>query len=295
MSKSFQNKQSLTAVAELLTATIIWGFGFTATIWAMQSYSSIAVSVLRFAIAFALTLPIIYMVRELRSEFTLPNFKLAALPGFLLGSTLILQTWGLEHTTATKSGFITTLYIVIVPVVEVMILQKRIHRLHALWVAIALAGTALIVQLQIDNINFGDVLTLLCAFFAAFHIALLSKIGPQVKSPFLFNTFQSFWAALLAVAIWPFFPGPHFKGYDFWAAVGLFSLTVGSTMLAFALQVKAQKKLTASLSSLIFLLESPFAMLFAILLLGETLSTAQAVGAVLISLAAFGAVKFEAA
>ncbi len=288
-------RQNLVAVAELLTATLIWGFGFTATIWAMASFSSIAVSVLRFSIAFLLTLPIIYMVRELRHEFTRANLKLAALPGLLLGSTLILQTWGLEHTTATKSGFITTLYIVIVPIVEVLILRKRIHRLHALWVAIALAGTALIVQLKIDHINFGDVLTLLCAFFAAFHIALLSKIGPQVKSPFLFNTFQSFWAAMLALSILPFFPGPHFKGYDFWAAIGLFSLTVGSTMLAFALQVKAQKKLTASLSSLIFLLESPFAMLFAILLLGETLSMGQGIGAILISVAAFGAVKFEAA
>lgn len=287
-------RQKLIAVAELLTATIIWGFGFTATIWAMTSYSSIAVSVLRFSIAFALTLPIIYMVRELRQEFTRENFKLAALPGFLLGATLILQTWGLEHTTATKSGFITTLYIVIVPVVEVLILQKHIHRLHALWVAIALAGTALIVQLRIDDINFGDILTLICAFFAAFHIALLSKIGPQVKSPFLFNTFQSFWAAILALAIWPFFPGPHFKGYDFWAAVGMFSLTVGSTMLAFALQIKAQKKLTASLSSIIFLLESPFAMMFAIFLLNETLTPGQAIGAILISIAAFGAVKFEA-
>lgn len=287
------NRKQLVAVAELLTATMIWGFGFTATVWAMESFSSILVSVLRFSIAFLLTLPIIYMVKELRNEFHFKNLRLAALPGLMLGSTLILQTWGLEHTSATKSGFITTLYIVIVPIVEVLMLQKRIPRLHALWVAIALAGTALIVQLKIDDINFGDALTLACAFFAAFHIALLAKLGPQIKSPFLFNTFQSFWAAALALLVWPLFPGPHFKGYHFWAGAGLFSLTIGSTMLAFALQIKAQKKITASLASLIFLLESPFAMLFAIMLLGEVLTPGQAVGAILISIAAFGAVKFE--
>jgi drug/metabolite transporter (DMT)-like permease len=114
-----------------------------------------------------------------------------------------------------------------------------------------------------------------------------------VKSAFIFNAFQSFWSALLSLVTVFIFSGPHWKGYDFWALVGLASLTIGSTMIAFALQVKAQKTLSPSLSSLLFLLESPFAMLFGILLLHETLSLGQTVGAVLIFLSAYGAVHFE--
>jgi drug/metabolite transporter (DMT)-like permease len=287
--------QRLIAVFELLFATIIWGFGFTATIWAMESTSSIMLSVTRFFGACVLTLPIFYFVKELRTQFSWANFKLAALPGFLLGMTLILQTWGLEYTTATKSGFITTLYVILVPIIEILIIKKRISRLHSLWVALAMIGTGLIVQLQVNELNKGDVLTLICSIFAAAHIALLGVLGPKIKSPFVFNFYQSFWAGTLALVMLPFFKVVHWKGLNVWALIGFISLTVGSTMIAFALQVKAQKKISASLASLIFLLESPFAMMFGIILLNETLTSLQALGASLIILAAVGAIRFDRA
>ncbi|MEK6556462.1 MAG: DMT family transporter [Bdellovibrionota bacterium] len=287
--------QRLVAVSELLFATLIWGFGFTATIWAMESTSSILLSVTRFFGACLLTLPVFYFSKEMRAEFSLANLKLSALPGFFLGMTLILQTWGLEFTTATKSGFITTLYVILVPVIEVLIIKKKVSRWHTAWVGLAMVGTALIVQLQFNEVNKGDVLTLICSAFAAAHIALLGAIGPKIKSPFVFNFYQSFWAGSLALIMLPFFDGPHWKGINNLALIGFISLTVGSTMLAFALQVKAQKKLSASLASLIFLLESPFAMMFGIILLGETLTMYQAAGAGLIILAAVGAIRFERA
>jgi drug/metabolite transporter (DMT)-like permease len=70
------------------------------------------------------------------------------------------------------------------------------------------------------------------------------------------------------------------------AVIGLLSLSLGSTTLAFYLQVRAQAHLSATVSSLLFLLESPFALIFAFLLLGESLSTMEAIGAFLIFTAA---------
>lgn len=289
------SKARLLAVGEMLFATAIWGFGFTATVWAMYSFSPFATSLARFFGAFLLTLPFLPVSPLFRAEFNWRNCRLSCVPGLLIGGVLILQTWGLEYTTATKSGFITTLYVVLVPVIEVLVIRKKLHYSHALWVFLALVGTALIVDFSLarQTINKGDMLTFLCAILAALHIVVLGKISPKVKSAFIFNAFQSFWAGALSLFSMLLATGPHWRGYSGMAMLGLLSLTLGSTMIAFALQVKAQRTLSPSLSSLLFLLESPFAMFFSILLLGERLSATQIAGAVLIIAAAFGAVHFE--
>ena len=64
--------------------------------------------------------------------------------------------------------------------------------------------------------------------------------------------------------------------------MGLLMLGIGSTLIAFYLQIKAQKVLSSTVSSLFFLLESPFALLFAFFLLGESLNMKQGIGALLI-------------
>lgn len=296
MVKITSRARSLRAVGEMLFATAIWGFGFTATVWALESFSPFAVSFWRFGAAFVLAIPLVYFSRDFLSEFNWTSFKLAFTPGILIGSVLILQTWGLEMTTATKSGFITTLYVVFVPLIEVFLAKKRLHRMHFLWVFLALVGTAFMVNMYeygLRGLNMGDALTLACAVFAAFHIVVVGKVSRQVKSAFIFNAFQSFWSAALSLVIVLITSGPHWKGMNGMAMVGLVSLAIGSTMIAFALQVKAQKTLSPSLSSLLFLLESPFAMLFGIALLGESLTWSQGLGAVLIFTSAFGAVYYE--
>jgi drug/metabolite transporter (DMT)-like permease len=77
------------------------------------------------------------------------------------------------------------------------------------------------------------------------------------------------------------------------AIIGLLSLTFGSTLIAFALQVRAQRVLSPSIASLIFLLESPFALIFAIYFLNESMTDLQATGALLIFFSAVGATLAE--
>ncbi len=283
------------AASELLLATTIWGFGFTASVWALKCFDSISISVIRFGSAFIIGLIVMRIVPSLRSELNLDNFKKSLWPGLFLGATLCLQTWGLEFTTATNSGFITTLYVVFVPIIEALVYRKKLPRFHAAWVFLALFGTGLMINLQIGQFNKGDLLTLICAFTASFQILAVGRVSKEIQSAFAFNSFQSFWSMTASLIFWPFYGRILFVTPDFHAALGLFSLTFLSTLVAFALQIKAQKALSPSLSALIFLLESPFAMGFAIFFLQERLSLWQCLGGVLIFIAAVQATRGEAA
>jgi drug/metabolite transporter (DMT)-like permease len=193
---------------------------------------------------------------------------------------------GIHHTTATKSGFITTLYVVFVPLLEVVILRRNLPWL--LWVCVitSFIGMAMIVKLGVSDFNYGDLLTLICAVVMAVQIYVLGQISPKVKTPFVFNLVQS---ALSALFCLPFAMNPEFfkkmailpsQPMQIW--IGLLSLSFGSTVIAFYLQVKAQRVLSPTVSSVLFLMESPFALLFANLLLGETLGLSEGIGALLI-------------
>ena len=279
------------AAAELLVATSIWGFGFTATIWALRSVDSITMTVARFSICFLVSSAIIFLQPSTRPFLNRHYLRMSLWPGIFLGLTLLLQTWGLQYTSATNSSFITTLYVVIVPLIEMLFLKHQMRPLHFVWVAIALIGTGLMVNLQVGHFNLGDGLTLLCSVTAALQIILIGRQSHQIESPFAYNAFQSLWAAVVALFFIPIYPHCYIRPPDWRAILALISLIFGSTLLGFFLQVKAQKTLSASLSSLIFLLESPFALLFAFLLLDEKITLLQALGGVLIFLSAFGATR----
>jgi drug/metabolite transporter (DMT)-like permease len=301
----------LRAAFELTFASVLWGFGFIAAVWALDVMGPLSLTGWRFFIAAFVGLGISLLVPSLRRQATPQQFMLAAIPGLLLCLTILLQTWGLLYTTATKSGFITTIYVLIVPLLEFIFLKRPLAKKHFIYVALGLIGVALICDLPAEingsqaaamaaaapqlalklRWNFGDLLTLGCAIVASFHIVYFGKIQKRIGSAFVFNNFQSIWACVLPLSLAMFFEGPiligaHGLHFMSPSLIGFCSLAFGSTLIAFALQVRAQKILSPSLASLLFLLESPFATLFAVYFLGEKLKTSQWVGAGLILLAA---------
>lgn len=284
------------ATAELVTASALWGFGFIATIWAFEVFSAFELTFLRFALASTLILFLLFFAKSRKA--VLSNLKISFIPAFLLCVTLIFQTWGLHYTTPTKSGFITTLYVIFVPILESLLSNKKLPGSLWLCVATALIGTALIVNIGVESLNIGDLLTFICALAATVQIYWLGIVSPQVRQPFAFNLMQAFWGALLSSPVF-FFEPLAFKIQN-WATwtphawVGLLLLTFGSTVIAFFLQVRAQAYLSPTVSSLIFLLESPFALLFALLFLGQSLSGVESLGAVLIFMSAVAASLIEA-
>jgi drug/metabolite transporter (DMT)-like permease len=294
---SHQSPHKASAILELVFAASLWGFGFIAAIWALEAMSPLAVTGWRFFLASLFGGGVVLFTPSLRRELAWATFRLAAPSGFFLSLTLVLQTWGLRYTTATKSGFITCLYVLIVPLLERVFLRRKLHRLHYVFVSVALIGVALIgdIHLFFDSssrsgaLNFGDFLTLLCAIAASLHILSFGFIATRIGSSFVFNFYQSVWAGAIPLAL-SFFIEPGLKTSLLGRPLmGLGALVFGSTLIAFALQVRAQKVLSPSIASLLFLLESPFATLYAIYLLNESLRTEQWAGAGLILVAAAAA------
>lgn len=293
------------AAFELVGAGTLWGFGFVAAVWALRGMGPLAVTGWRFAIAALVGSLMILAVPSLRKQVSREQFLLAAIPGFLISLTLVFQTWGLRYTTATKCGLITTLYVILVPLGEWLWLKKRPPRIHFFCVLLALVGVYLICippndvtgvangtvtksaeELAKELPNFGDFLTFLCAIAATLHILWFGYIQKRIQSAFVFNNFQSLWAGTIPFILALFLePAPQLSMANN-SLVGFLSLVFGSTMIAFALQVRAQKVISPSLASLLFLLESPFATFFAFLLLGENLQLTQWIGAGAILVAA---------
>jgi drug/metabolite transporter (DMT)-like permease len=283
------------AVLELVFASSLWGFGFIATAWALRELGPVALTGLRMFLAFALGFVICVGIPSLRRQLSFDQFKLAFWPGVFLCATMLLQTWGLKFTTVTKSGFITTLYVLIVPFMERALLGRRVPKYHMVYVFFALVGVALICDLTGSDQSrwtFGDSVTLACAFAASLQIVWFGKIQNRIRSSFVFNVFQTFWTGCLPFALMFWIEPPPLRLGPLPLA-GMIELIVGSTMIAFSLQVRAQKKISPSVSSLIYLLESPFAALFGFLVLDETPSRQTLLGAAIILASLTASVVFS--
>jgi drug/metabolite transporter (DMT)-like permease len=276
------HKFSARPLIELSIACIFWGFGFIATIWVLQYIGPAAIIFYRFILAFIFGVAVLAFFRRPSQAVLKNEFKLAAAGGFLLSLTLVLQTAGLQFTTATKSAFITTTYVIIVPIFSHFVFKQKVRPLHWLWVLVACIGTLLIVDLQSTRWDWGDSFTILNAFVAAAHILYVGQIAPRSQHPFVYNVLQSLWSAIFCLCLIPVNSRWNLLSLDFRAWMGLLSLALGSTLLGFFLQVRAQKLISPSVASLIFLLESPFSFIFAFWLLHERLTALPLIGAVLI-------------
>lgn len=284
------------AFFELVLAAAIWGFAFIAVIWALPILDPVSLTIVRFLLAFLVGLTV-FLALSPRHQLSLHRSHLMMTmgPGVFLGLTLVFQSWGLEGTSVTNSGFITTLYVVFIPLFELVLFKKRIPRMHFLWVLVALVGTAILTGFSFNNLfaggslggmGKGDFLTLICALFATVQIIWVGKVSSKIQSPFLFNVYQCFWAGIAALFVFPFYGAAYFHSPSWLGLFALAFLILASSLYAFYLQAKAQQVLSPSVSSLIFLLESPFAVVFAFFILSEPLTPTKMLGASLVFLAA---------
>ncbi len=273
------------AVIELLCAATLWGFGFIASRWALSDIGPLWLTSMRFLLLVILLSPFVAFFAKYQIK--------AIIPGTLLGLGLLFQNYGLLYTPVANSAFITVLYVLFVPPLEWCLLKRRVPPLHFLFVVLSLLGVSLLCKLERAIPNIGDGLTLVSALLFSGHFIALAKVSPTCESPFLLNISQSLWAGLTCASIaLPFerLPTPPYSNL---AIIGISFLVLGSTLLGFMLQVRAQRSLSPSLASILCLLESPFAALFAFTILGESLMPSQTIGTVLILLSAFGAMRIK--
>ncbi len=196
-------------------------------------------------------------------------------------------------TTASKSAFITVLYVVIVPIITSVQGSEKFRVRHVVCVLLALVGLSLFQELRLNSWSPGDSLTLLAAFAASMHIIAVARVAPISENKFLLNIGQGIVTALLAILLFPLGTRMNLADLDAQAWFGLLVLSIGAGLIAFYLQLRAQEKIPPNLASLLFLLESPFSALFAFWLLKERFSLLQLTGGILILVACAWAVWAE--
>ncbi len=282
-------KEKQRAQAELVFAGVIWGFGFVATIWALQDFSVMGYMVVRFLLA-TLIGEFVRVFIFKQKFWNAQDFRYALFAGFFMASFILPQSIGLLYTTASHSGFLTILYVILVPLLS-------FHKKHS-WSVYALAlfafiGAALLMNVFDFQLNPGDLWTLLCAFGASLHILYLGKIAHRAQNAFRLNNFQSFWCLVFSLPLISL--DPHFSMMSIhWKPwLGVFSTVVGSTIIGFMIQIRAQKVLSETTAAQFFLLESPFALFFGFLILNERITWIQGAGALMILLSSFLTLKLE--
>lgn len=277
----------LTANSLLLLAASIWGSAFVAQATAMDSMGPLAFTGIRFLIAAACVAPFAFQEQVRRPDAPLKWSHLVAfgLVGLIFFFGIILQQVGLMVTTVTNAGFLTALYVVLVPIFGFLVFKEKPHPILLPSAFVALFGIWLLGGGGLADLNWGDGAMVICAMFWALHVGLIGRLGAQSGRPLALAFIQFLIVGgigLAAAWLVEDVTVAAMKG----AWVELLYTSVISGGLAFTLQVMAQRWTQAADAAILLSSEALFAALFGTLLLGERMDAAGIAGCSLI----FGAI-----
>lgn len=271
----------LKADITLFLISIIWGSAFVAQRVAGQVGSVYIFNGLRYLLAALVVLPFAWRVfKGTKSSMSREQYKWMAVAGFFLFLGSALQQAGMQYTTAGNAGFITSLYVVLIPILLFFFWGERPHWIFVVAVVLAMVGAFLLsTGGKFDEVRFGDLLELIGALFWAFHVIILGKYARNFES-MSFSVGQLVVCGLLNLSVGAVVESMPVFDTNMLFAIGYTAfLSLG---LCYTLQIWAQKHTPPADAALILGLESVFAVLAGWLLLGETLVVIQIFGCVLI-------------
>lgn len=306
-----KNKTTLLGVCLLLSATVVWGLGFTMQSLALEHVGACTLSSVRNILAALFLIPVI-MLFDRRTERRLfskrdGRFRLGITPrewlggalcGVILGVASTLQQIGIaaEETDSGKAAFITALYVVIVPVISVF-LGKRPRKVVWLSVFLAVVGFYLLsANIVFEGNGFfeaflksgfrfarGDLMVLLCAFVFSLHIIVIGIFSPSCDGIRL-SAIQFLVAGIAFLPFMLFLERPSVSDV-LSAARPILYLAACSSGIGYTAQILGQKYVDSTVSAIILSLESVFGALFGMLLLQERQTPVQLVGCAVVLLA----------
>ncbi|QIB70339.1 DMT family transporter [Aminipila butyrica] len=279
----------------LLLTALIWGSAFVAQIKGMDNLGPFSFACVRNLVGAVFLIPVIFMLDKLE-EKNRPQVPLAekteeekkaerkvlitggiccGLALFVAGS---LQQVGLMYTTAGKGGFITALYIVIVPLLG-LFLKKKVRPVIWACVAVAALGLYLLCIKEGFTIGKGDLLILLCSLGFSMHILIIDHFSPKTDGVRM-SCIQFFVVAFLSGIVMFAIETPTVNNILIsWMPI-VYS-GVLSSGVAYTLQIVAQKDTDPTVASLLLSLESVFAVLAGMIVLHEVLSGREILGCIL--------------
>jgi drug/metabolite transporter (DMT)-like permease len=266
---------SRVATLLLVSVTAVWGSTFFLIRDLVEHVPPADFLAVRFAIA-AVVMAVVFRRQTL--ALTRREVLIGVGLGVLYGLAQLLQTVGLEHTSASVSGFVTGTYVVLTPVFGAVLLRDRIGR--TTWAAALLATAGLaVLSLRGLSVGLGEALTLASAGLYALHILGLGRYSTTASATGL-ATVQAFVITVITfVAALP--DGvtlPATRGQ--WTSLLYMALLAGA--VALWAQTWAQSHLTATRAAIVMTMEPVFAAFFAVLLGGESVTSRMLVGGAMV-------------
>lgn len=267
----------------LLLTAIIWGLAFVAQRAGMENIGPFAFNGIRFALGSLSLVPLLFFKRNDPKPKTVKTehsfiWEGGILCGLFLFAASSFQQVGIVYTTAGNAGFITGLYVILVPVLGLFWHQK-VNVQTWLGAIIALAGLYFLSMKQSLTFALGDGLVLISAFFFAGHVLMIGKYAPKTNIIRL-SVIQFGLASFLSLII------SFFLETTTWTDIRLAGIPIlyGGIMsvgVAYTLQVYGQKRTRPAHAAIILCMESLFAAMGGILMLHEPLTIPIAAGGLL--------------
>jgi drug/metabolite transporter (DMT)-like permease len=288
--------RSLASELILLLTAALWGFAFVAQRVGMDFMGPLTYNGIRFLMGGASLLPLIYLRRKLeRSKGAVSaeipgaalypasrGFRDLAVPslagGLILTAAANLQQWSMKFITAGKAGFITGLYVVLVPIAG-MLLKRRTPVLAWAGCAAAAGGLYFLSVTEEFTIARGDLIVLASTIFWTGHILFLDTFSKRVD-PVELSAGQFLVCGVLTSAGSLAFEAPVWESVRS-AALPLLYGGLVSTGIAYTLQAVAQRKAHPARAAIVMSLETVFAAAGGALLLSERLSSRELLGCAL--------------
>lgn len=278
--------------ALLFLTAAIWGVAFVAQSVGMDYVGPFTFNAVRFLLGGTVLLPFLMWKRrkeraaagwrEETREEKRARRRITLIGGICCGLALstasLLQQKGILHTTVAKAGFITALYIIIVPVLG-LFFRKKVRRLVWVSVALAVAGMYLLCIKESFAIGKGDFFVFLCAIVFSIHILVIDYFSPKADGVAL-SCIQFYTSSIICGA------GMFLLETPSWQAIvsgwmPILYAGILSCGVAYTLQIIGQKGMDPTVASLILSLESVISLIAGWILLGQKLDLREIMGCVL--------------
>lgn len=275
----------------LLLTALIWGCAFVAQSVGMDYVGPFTFNCVRSVLGGIVLVPVIFLMDGLKRKSGMSEEKLkesrgdtktiltgGICCGVVLAAASSLQQFGILYTTVGKAGFITAMYIVLVPILGIFI-GKKVRSLIFLCVVIAVAGLYFLTMTESLSLGMGDLLVLICALVFSVHILVIDHFSPLVDGVRM-SAVQFLTAGIVCAVPMFLFEAPQ-PGQILAAWMPILYAGVMSCGVAYTLQILGQKNADPTVASLLLSLESVFSVLAGWVILGESLSGKELFGCVL--------------
>ncbi|MBT8362707.1 MAG: DMT family transporter [Deltaproteobacteria bacterium] len=273
------------ANALLMVAAIIWGTTFVVQQVGTGGLEAIMFTGVRTLVGACFILPMalrqFQKVRRGDHIFTVSDWLGICATGLILFTAAALQQYGIFHTTVTNAGFLTALYVPLVPIISLVILRRKVH--WSVWPAsvCCLVGTYIMSGAQGLDLRVGDLWVIASSLFWALHVILVGRMAMRTQAPLVVACGQFFACGISGTLLGLLIETPTVADFS-GALFGILYAGLLSTGVGFTLQVVGQRYTHEAYAAIILSSETVFAGIAGFIFLGERLSMFEMMGAALI-------------